>query len=311
MTKFWKSFISLTFLAALAIVAFKLVTFTVPVTQDAVVVRFGNIRRVVVNDTSTLQEIRSNPRFASLEITQGKGLFFRMPLIDSVEYFNNRLLTYDTDPREVTTRDKKKLILDNYAQWKITNPVLFRISMKNERSAYTRLDDIIYSKMNLHIGRVDAEVLISDKEYVRTMLGQVIELTNQELKEYGMEVVDVRIKRTDLPQENSANIFNRMRTERERMAKQYRSEGQEEAQKIRSDADKQATIIEAQAYSQAESIKGEGEAEAMRIYAQSYNQDPEFYRFYRTLQAYQKTLDEKTVIVIDSKSEFARYLFGR
>jgi membrane protease subunit HflC len=242
-------------IAVAALVVFNLVTFRVYMTEHAVVTRFGDIHKAVVSDASAMSELKKNPRFKDINIVEGKGLFFKLPFIDKVDYYNARLLTYDTDAREVTTRDKKKVILDNFAQWKIVDPVLFRVTMRSEASAYTRLDDIIYSKLNQQIGRMDAEVLISDKDFVAAMLADVVRLANAEIKEFGIEIVDVRIKRTDLPPENNANIFNRMRTERERMAMQYRSEGQEEAQKIRSDAERQATILEAQAYAEAERIR--------------------------------------------------------
>jgi len=310
MTKTIKGWVTLFAIAFGALIVFNLVTFRVSMTEHAVVTRFGNIHKAVVSDASAMQELRNNPRFEEIDIVEGKGLFFRFPFIDKVDYYNDRMLTYDVDTREVTTKDKKKVILDNYAQWKIVNPVLFRITMRTEANAYVRLEDIIYSKLNQHIGQIDAEVLISDKVYLEAMLADIVVLANVETKDFGIEIIDVRIKRTDLPEENNANIFNRMRTERERMAMQYRSEGQEEAQKIRSDADRQATIIEAQAYAEAERIRGEGEAEAMRIYAEVYNQDPEFYEFFRTLQTYRKTLGSNTTLVIDSDSDFAKFLFG-
>lgn len=292
------------------IIIFNLFTFRVYMTEHAVVTRFGDIHKVVVADASKLQDLKNNPSFKGIDIVEGKGLFLKIPFLDKVSYYNDRMLTYDADPREVTTKDKKKVILDNYAQWKIVNPVLFRVTMRTQTSAYTRLEDIIYSQLNQHIGKIDAEVLISDKSFVESMLADIVRLANIEVKDYGIEIIDVRIKRTDLPQENNSNIFNRMRTERERMAMQYRSEGQEEAQKIRSNADREATIIEAQAYAEAERIRGEGEAEALRIYAQAYNQDPEFYEFYRTLQTYRETLKNNTTLVIDSDSDFAKFLFG-
>lgn len=292
------------------IILFNMLTFRVYMTEHAVVTRFGNIHKAVVADASAMKDLRNNPRFKDLDIVEGNGLFFKMPFIDKVDYFNDRMLTYDVDSREVTTRDKKKVILDNYAQWKIVDPVLFRVTMRTEANAYVRLEDIIYSQLNQHIGKIDAEVLISNKDHVSAMLADIVISANAEVKDYGIEIIDVRIKRTDLPEENNANIFNRMRTERERMAMQYRSEGQEEAQKIRSDADRQATIIEAQAYAEAEKIRGEGEAEALRIYAQAYNQDREFYEFYRTLQTYRASLKGNTTLVIDSDSAFAKYLFG-
>ncbi|MDD2283346.1 MAG: protease modulator HflC [Eubacteriales bacterium] len=297
--------------AALGIyIIFNLFTFQVAMTEHAIVTRFGEIHKIVVNDASALQSTLNNPRFKDLNIVEGNGLFFKVPFLDKVDYYNDRLITYDVDAREVTTKDKKKVILDNYAQWKIINPALFRVTMRSEANAYVRLEDIIYSNLNQQIGKINAEVLISDKDYVKSMLAEIVKQANIDVKDYGIEIIDVRIKRTDLPQENNANIFNRMRTERERMAMQYRSEGQEEAQKIRSDADREATIIEAQAYAEAERIRGEGEAEALKIYAQSYGQDPEFYEFYQTLQTYRATLKDNTTLVIDSDSDFAKFLFG-
>ncbi len=287
---------------------FRMFTFQVSMKEHAIVTRFGDIHKIVVSDASLIDT--DNPRFKDLKVIEGNGLFFKFPFLDKVDYYNSRLITYDVDAREVTTKDKKKVILDNYAQWKIINPALFRVTMRTEASAYVRLEDIIYSHLNQKIGKIDAEVLISDKDYVQTMLTEIVRQSNIDVQDYGIEIIDVRIKRTDLPQENNANIFNRMRTERERMAMQYRSEGQEEAQKIRSEADREATIIEAQAYAEAERIRGEGEAEALRIYAQAYGQDPEFYEFFRSLQAYRATLKDNTTIVIDSDSEFAKYLFG-
>lgn len=310
MIKAYKKWIIVIGIVFAGIIIFNMFTFRVYMTEHAVVTRFGNIHKAIVSDASAMDNIKDNPRFTDIDIIQGNGLFLKIPFIDKVDYYNDRMLTYNVEPREVTTRDKKKVILDNYAQWRIVDPVLFRVTIRTEAAAYVRLEDIIYSQLNQHIGIIDAEVLISDKHQVASLLRDIVRLANNEVKDYGIEILDVRIKRTDLPEENNANIFNRMRTERERMAMQYRSEGQEEAQKIRSNADREATIIEAQAYAEAEKIRGEGEAEALRIYAEAYNQDPEFYEFYRTLQTYRKTLQTNTTLVIDSDSDFAKFLFG-
>lgn len=300
-------------LILLGIIAMNSLLFSVDEREQVVVKQFNEVVKVVVDQAS--DDVRSgisqNPQLKNVKVVEGKGLFFKVPFVQTTESFTNMLLTYDTNSREVITKDKKKLVLDNYAQWRISNPALFVISLKNERAAHTRLDDIIYSKLNEEIGKVDANIVISDKNYASGMLARVTESANNQLKEFGMEVVDIRVKRTDLPEANYNNIYNRMKTERERAAKTYRSEGKEEAQKIRSEADKQATIIEAKAYEEAEKVKGEGDAEALRIYAEAYNKDPEFYAFWRTLQAYKNTLGDKTKIVIDENSEFAKYLFGK
>ncbi len=291
-------------------IAFNAFTFTVEEREQVVVKQWGKIVKVVVDEkTDEIVEQIHNYN-EDIKIVGGKGLFLKLPIIQTTESYKNMLLTYDTDPREVTTKDKKKLLIDNYAQWKIKNPVLFIGVLKTQKEAFQRLDDIIYSMLNEEIGKVDAHVVISERDYVMKMLKRITENTNEKLAGSGVEVVDVRIKRTDLPIENYENVFNRMRTERQQAASKYRSEGEEEAQKIRSSADKEATIIEAQAYEKAEKIKGEGDAEALRIYAEAYNKDIEFYEFWRTLQAYKEILDSKTKIVIDPDSEFAKYLFG-
>lgn len=301
-----------TIILLLAVISFSSFSFTVEEVNQATITRFGEVTKIVVDEiTPQLEkEISQNSKFKKVKIVEGKGLFFKMPFVDTVTKYNNRLLTYDTDPREVTSKDKKKLILDNNAQWQITNPLLFKITMGNETNAHTRLDDIMFSKMNEKIGQTEAHVLIADKAYTNKMLEEIVKDVNESLAGFGMSVLDIRIKRTDLPVENNQNIYNRMKTEREQKAKEYRSEGKEEAQKIKSDADKQAKILEAKAYSTAETIKGEGDASATKIYNEAYNEDPEFYEFYKTLQTYKSTLKDKTKIIIDSDSPFAKHLFG-
>ncbi|HHV95745.1 MAG TPA: protease modulator HflC [Clostridiaceae bacterium] len=286
--------------------------FTVDEREQAVVKQFNEVVKIIAD--GDIEEIKNSiahhPQLSGVKIDNRKGLHFKIPFLQSVEYFTGMLMTFDGTVREVITKDQKKLVLDNYAVWKLSNPALFAMSVGNETEANKRLDDIIYSKINEEVGKVEAHVVISDKNYVANMLQAVVEDANEHIKNFGMEVVDVRIKRTDLPEENYNNIFNRMKTEREKAAKTYRSEGQEEAQKIRSEADREATIIEANAYKEAEKIKGEGDAEAARIYAEAYSKDPEFYAFWRSLQAYKKTLKENTTIIIDKESDFVKYLYG-
>jgi membrane protease subunit HflC len=295
----------------LVIIAFSLIFYKVEEREQAVIKQFDEVIKIVVNKKTDelVKSLQENPQLKNIEISDRKGLHVKIPFIQTVEKFTSMILTYDTESREVITKDKKKLVLDNYAVWRIINPALFYTSIGNEWSANTKLDDIIYSKLNEEIGKVDAHVVISDKDYVVEMLERIEKNANEQVMAYGMEVVNVRIKRTDFPEDNYEHIFNRMNTERHKSAMQYRSEGQEEAQKIRSDADREATIIEAQAYEEAEKIKGEGDAEALKIYAEAYNRDPEFYSFFRTLQAYKKTLKDNTTIIIEPDSEFAKYLF--
>lgn len=306
-----KSFI-LPGMIILGIIIFSNVTFTVNEIEQAVLTRFGEAKTVIVEKkTKELEEeIYSNPQFKDVKILEGKGLFFRVPFIDQVEKYSVQLITYNTLPREVTTSDKKKIVLDNNAQWKINNPLLFRVTVNNVRSANTKLDDIIYSKLNEKIGLTDGSTLISDKKYVYEMSEQIKIGTNGDVKNFGMEVVDIRIAKTELPQENNENIYKRMRSERQKIANKFRSEGEEQYKIITAEADKEVVILKADAYEKAEAIRGEGDAGALAIYADAYNKDPEFYRFYKTLTTYKKTLGDKTKIVIDSNSSFARYLFG-
>ena len=308
----YKTFGFFIVLIIVASVSFNSLVFIVDEREQVIVRQFNEVVKVVVSqDKERIEnENKKNGQLSSAKVVEGKGIFFKLPFIQTAEKFTSMLLTYDTNQREVITRDKKKLVLDNYAQWSISNPALFMIALKNERAAHTRLDDVIYSKMNEEIGKLDAHTVISDKAVVAEMLKRITQSASEQMTNYGIQVLDIRIKRTDLPEENYNNIYNRMKTERERAAKTYRSEGQEEAQIIRSGADREATIIEAAAYEEAEKIIGEGDAEALKIYAEAYNKDPEFYAFWRTLQTYKKTLKDKTKIVIDSKSEFAKYLFN-
>ncbi|MBN2557591.1 MAG: protease modulator HflC [Clostridia bacterium] len=295
------------------VILFSLCTFRVDEREQVVVKQFNEVVRVVIDkETDEMRDARlANPNLDNVRVTEGrKGLFLKIPFIQTTETYTNQLLTYDTVPREVITQDKKKLVLDNFAQWRIVNAALFVSTINNESKAHQRLDELVYSKLNEEIGKITAHVMISDKEYVSGMLAKILGDTNAQLKTYGIEVVDIRIKRTDLPEENYENVYNRMRTERERAAKTYRSEGLEEAQKIRSTAEKEATIIEANAYEEAETVKGEGDAEALKIYADAYNKDPEFYAFYRSLQAYKETLGSGTTIVLDPETEFLKYLFN-
>ena len=295
------------------VLVYNAISFRVDETEQAVITRFGEVQTIIVGENvkAIKKAIAESSKLKDVKVVEGKGIHFKVPFFDQVEYFTDRYLTYDTNTREVITKDKKKVVLDNYVQWHIDNPALFKVTMKNERNAQVRIDDLVYSNLNKEIGKITATDVISNKEAGEKMLQSVMEDVNKDLKNYGMNVSDVRIKRTELPPENYENIYRRMQTERQSQAKKYRSEGNEEAQKIRSEADKQATIIEAAAYEEAEKIKGEGDAEALRIYANAYGADPEFYQFYQTLETYKKTVDGKTKLMIPHDSEYAKYLFTK
>jgi len=234
------------------------------------------------------------------------GLSWKIPFIQNVVFFEDRLLVYDAAPTEIITKDKKTLIVDNYARWRIIDPLKFLQTVRDLNGAQTRLDDIIYSELRVDLGLFDMSEIVSERR--EGIMGRVTEISNEKANTYGIEIVDVRIKRVDLPPENEKYIFDRMRAERERIAKQYRAEGQEESAKIIAETEREKTVILAEAYKTAQTLKGEGEAESIRIYAESFNQDPEFYKFYRTLEAYRETFKDKTTVLLSTDSEFLKYL---
>lgn len=281
--------------------------------EHAIQFRFNKIVGVDVNNLTAeeLSHLQNDPDYQNVQLRNGAGLRFKLPFVDKIEKFNNQLITYDTTPREVITADKKKMILDNNAQWWIVDPVKFKITMNSVNSANMRIEDLMYSKMNEKIGRTTATQLISDREHVMKMLEDNAAELNEMLAVYGITVADIQIKRTDFPEENNSNIYNRMRTEREQMARQYRSEGKEEAQKIRSTADKEAARIRAEANAEAQRIRGKGDADAAKIFNEAYRADPEFYEFYKTLEMYKSVLPESGAkIVLSPDSDFAQYLYG-
>ena len=234
------------------------------------------------------------------------GLNWKFPFIQNVVFFEDRLLVYDAAPTEIITKDKKTLIVDNYARWKIVDPLKFLQTVRDLNGAQARLDDIIYSELRVDLGLFDMSEIVSERR--EGIMKRVTEISNEKSNTYGIEIVDVRIKRVDLPPENEKFIFDRMRAERERIAKQYRAEGQEESAKIIAETEREKTVILAEAYKTAQTLKGEGEAKSVKIYAESFNQDPEFYKFYRTLEAYRKTFKDKTTVILSTDSEFLKYL---
>ncbi|AGW13422.1 protease modulator HflC [Megalodesulfovibrio gigas] len=233
------------------------------------------------------------------------GLHFKLPW-RNVIWFDKRILDYDAKAREVLTSDKKTLLVDNYAKWRITNPLLFYQTVRTPAGALQRLDDVIYSEMREALGRYTMTEAVSTRR--AAIMLEVSERSSRLIAEYGIEVVDVRIKRTDLPDQNLKSIYNRMSAERKRQAKQYRSEGEEEAAKIRSEADRERTVILAQARREAEILLGQGDAEAVRIYAEAYGADPSFYAFARSLEAYTNGLKTRTRMVLVPGSGFFQHL---
>ena len=274
---------SLIALAALLVVIYSSV-FTVDMTQHAIVLQLQEYKQTV-----------SEP-----------GLYFKLPLIQDVVYYSKQLLVNDAEPAEVITLDKKSLLVDNYSMWRIVDPLKFLQTVRTLRGGSSRLDDIINSELRVELSRHNLiDVVTKTREEI---MKKVADQVRKKAGEFGIAVQDVRIKRADLPSEIANSIFNRMRTERERIAKEYRSEGKEEATKIRAETDKEKVIILAQAYKQEQDIRGQGDARATKIYADAFNKDPEFYSFIRSMQAYKNSFQSDTTILLSDESEFLEFL---
>jgi len=260
--------------------------FTVHQTQKALVLQFGNPVRVVSE----------------------AGLQFKLPLVQDVAYFDNRILDLEPPQEEVIAADQKRLVVDSYARYRIADPLQFFQLVSTEANANTRLSSIINSALRRVIGNVPLASVVAEKR--AAVMQQVRDEVNTQAKAWGMDVVDVRIKRADLPAENSDAIFQRMQTERKREAAQFRGEGKREAQKIRANADRQVIEIKATAQQQAEILRGEGDAESIRIYADAFNRDKDFFALYWSLEAYRRSLaNGDTTLVLSPDSEFFRF-FG-
>lgn len=271
----------------IVLVAIVLLTtvFKVDVTEQVVVLQFGKPIRTI----------------------QNPGLHWKLPApIQNAVFFDKRLLEYDVQPAEVLSTDKKTLIVDNYVRWRIVDPLLFLQTLQAIPTAVTRLDDIVYSEIRRALGLHNMADIITDNR--EQIMDTVTQGSYDATISYGIEIVDVRIKRVDLPQENEESIYARMKAERDRKANQYRSEGDEESQKIIATTEKEKTIILADAYKSAEETRGEGEARALQIYANAYSADPSFYEFLRTLETYKSVIDTNTTLVLPADSKLFELL---
>jgi len=260
--------------------------FIVKEVNQAIVLQFGDPKRIILKP----------------------GLNFKIPFIQNVVFLDKRILNLDTPPEEVIASDQKRLIVDAFARFQIVDPLKFYISVGNERVARSRLSTIINSRIRNVLGKQELQTLLSkDRTKQMTLIQEGV---NTEAENFGIKIVDVRIKRADLPQANSEAIFRRMQTEREREAKEFRARGAEMAVTITSTADKEVTVILADAEKQSEIMKGEGDGLRNKIFAEAFGKDPEFFAFYRAMQAYEKALiGGDTSLILSPDSEFFKF-FG-
>jgi len=258
--------------------------FIVHQTQTAIVLEFGNPKRVIT----------------------APGLYWKGPLYQTVEYFDKRILDIEISNKEVTASDQKRLVVDAFARYKIIDPLKFFQSVTDEAGARTRIDNVMDAALRGILGNSTFIEVVRDKR--EELMGQIAIRVNSEVKNFGAEVIDVRIKRADLPEANSQAIYERMKTGRERVAAEARAEGSEQSKGIKATADREVTVLIADANRDSERVRGEGDAERNRIYAAAFGKDPDFFAFYRSMQAYEEGLKSSdTRLVISPNTEFFQY----
>jgi membrane protease subunit HflC len=280
------AFIAILFAALMAVYSS---AFTVDQTQQALVLQLGEPKR-------TIQE---------------PGLAFKVPFIQDVTYYEKRVLSLiPQEAEEVILADQKRLKVDAFARYQISDPLLFYQTVRNETGARGRLDAIIDSSVRRALGRETlASILTGQRNDITRSIGEEV---NESVSSLGIQIIDVRLRRADYPEATSQNIFNRMKSEREREAKEFRATGEEEAQKIRSAAEKTRTVIISEAQRVAQETRGAGDSNAIRIYADSFGKDPDFFSFYRSMEAYQKSLGKTgTSMVLSPDSAFFRYFLDK
>lgn len=239
------------------------------------------------------------------------GLKFKIPFIESVVSYPKRQIVYDSQPAQIITLDQKPIVVDNYTMWKISNPKKFIQSARSISNAEAIIENTVYGTLRQRLSAIEYGQIISENT-ARGDLNEIItaEVHDKLMDAYGIDIVDVRIKRTDLPEENKASVYNRMISDRQSIAARYLSEGDEESRKITSNSDRQAIELVAEAEAQAKKIIAEGEEEAARIYNEAYGKDPSFYQLYRTLQSYVTTMSGEPIIMLPIESPYAQILLG-
>ena len=243
---------------------------------------------------------------APLRVIEEPGLHWKIPLYQTVEFFDKRILDLDTKPQEITASDQKRLVVDAFARYRITDPLKYFQTIHDQAGVRRTLGPIMDSAMRRVLGAATFQELVRDKR--EDLMKLIAKQVNEEGKALGLEVVDVRIKRADLPPQNSKSVFDRMRAERQREAAEWRAQGAGEANRIRATADREATIIKADATRKGELLRGDGDAERNHIFADAYGKDIDFFRFYRNMQAYEAGIKPGTRMLLSPDSEFLRYL---
>ena len=292
-------------IAILALILFSESVFIVGEAEQALVSRFGVIKRIITNTDNNFHEKYAEQlkdeitSSGSVKMQVGSGLHFKVPFIDKVEKYSSRLYTYISDSEVVNTLEKKQYYITTYAQWSITDPALFSLKLGSMTAAENQLDNIIHPVIVQLINRMLADNFISNKDALNNALQEGLNIVNQDMCVRGIEVKDIQIHRTILPSGNIESTYARMQADRAKEAQQLRSEGDEEYNKVVAAADLEARQIEAAAVSDAGTIRGEAEAMAAEIYADAYSVDADFYAYWRSLQALEAALSDNATLVLD------------
>ena len=282
--------------------------------QSKLFALLGVILLVVVTVHSTFYAVDQREkviviRFGQvLRYDEGPGLHVKVPFLDNVRYFDSRILTLDAEPQQFLTSEKKYVVVDSFVKWKIVDALKYYVTVGGQESeALRRLEQVINSNLRDEFGkRTVHDVISTDRRKIMDILTAN---ADKEARKFGIEVVDARIQRVDLPEEVSQSVFQRMKAERLRIANELRAQGAEAAEKIRADAERQRQVLLADAYRQAQNIRGEGDAKATALYASSYGRAPDFFSFYRSLNAYKESFNKKDdIMIVDPSSDFFKYM---
>lgn len=283
--------------------------FTVAEDEVAVVKVFSETKRVIVNRTNTTAESINDldPRFKNAEVIKDQGLFFKIPFITTVEKHSAKLLTYISNTGQVTTRDRVKFEVQLYAQWRITHPGLYETNYATELNTSSKLDETLYADIIGLINSLESDTFLNDKETLYARLEERRQAYNDRIRDTGIEIQDLEIFRVAIPKSNFSSVYNKMNAERNAVAAGFKADGQKVYAETVSDVNLKVAQIEAAAIETAAQIKGEADAQAVEIYANAFSKDPEFYEFWRTLQAYENSIDENTTIYLDKSNPFLQY----
>lgn len=280
--------------------------------EVATVKQLGEIKKVIVdvNNETAANQSQLDPKFANIEIVKDKGLFFKIPFITQVEKDTSKLITYISNSAQINTKDKIKYQISMFAQWEISHPGLYRSSLGNIQRANANIDEVAYAVVIEKVNSLTSKEFLTDKEALYNALDIALEELNKKMAPKGIELKDIEVYRTILPDSNIESTYKKMVAERQAIAQQKRSEGQELYQNTVADTDRKVAETIAESIETSEKIIGEADATALEIYADAFSKDPAFYEYWRTLKSYEKTIDKDTVIYMDKNNDYLKFFRG-